>query len=322
MRHHTLPFSVILEACLPTELQGPATKISRIAAGLSGAGVYRVEASEVTYALKISDESELAEHWRGKLRIQCLAADAGLAPRVVHVDESRRSVLSAFVTDTSFPAHFSDPRTRDSALVKLGTFIRRLHQLPIPADAPTRDARTFLADIATGLETDFNVPPFVLSAMQWALTHEPPPSDQPDVLSHNDVNPSNLVYDGKDLLLLDWDTAGRNDPYHDLATIAVFLRMDADTCCRLIAIHDAQPVSHLSPRFLYVRRLVATLIGGIFMRLARESGHGGAGSSETLESSRSLGDCYQAMREGTLNLATSDGQFAFGMALVKESLEF
>ena len=31
-----------LEACLPTDLRGPSTTITRVAAGLSGAGVYRI----------------------------------------------------------------------------------------------------------------------------------------------------------------------------------------------------------------------------------------------------------------------------------------
>jgi thiamine kinase-like enzyme len=48
-------------------------------------------------------------------------------------------------------------------------------------------------------------------------------------VSHNDVNPTNLVYDGENLLLLDWDTAGSNDPFYDLAAISVYLCMDDDS---------------------------------------------------------------------------------------------
>ena len=52
-----------LEACLPAELRGPATTITRIAAGLSGAGVYRVEAGGQAYVLKVSTD-EPVEAWR------------------------------------------------------------------------------------------------------------------------------------------------------------------------------------------------------------------------------------------------------------------
>ncbi len=311
-----------LETCLPRELQGPATTITPMAAGLSGAGVYRVDAAGSAYALKVSDESEPVERWRGKVHIQQMAANTGLAPRIFHVNTSRRAVLSEFVTDQSFPALFGNPLTRDAALVQLGRTIRHVHDLPLPADASCKDPRDLLSEITNGLDVDFVVPAFVADAIRWGLTQEPPAADRAEVLSHNDVNPSNLVYDGESLMLLDWEVAGRNDPYYDLAAVAVFLRMDAETCRKLIEIHDAAPVATLPERFIYVRRLVATLVGAMLMRLARASGHGGAKPSDTLESVSGLAESYQAMRIGTISLATGDGKLTFGMALIKASTGF
>ena len=82
-----------LEACLPADLRGPTTTITRVAAGQSGAGVYRVEAAGQAFVLKISDEGEPLAGWRRKLHIQQLAANAGLAPRVVHAEEARRAAM-------------------------------------------------------------------------------------------------------------------------------------------------------------------------------------------------------------------------------------
>ena len=44
------------------------------------------------------------------------------------------------------------------------------------------------------------------------------------MLSHNDLNPTNLIYDGAGVQLLDWSAAGPLDPLYDLATLAMFLR--------------------------------------------------------------------------------------------------
>jgi hypothetical protein len=82
--------TVNLEACLPEELRGPATTITPIAMGFSGAGVYRVECAEQVFVLKVGDAREAPTDWQHKRQMQQLAADAGLAPRVVHVDEARR----------------------------------------------------------------------------------------------------------------------------------------------------------------------------------------------------------------------------------------
>ena len=208
-----------LEACLPADLRGPGTTITKVSAGLSGTGVYRVAAAGEAFALKISSESEPLTVWRRKLHIQRLAANAGLAP----------------------------------------------------------------------------------------------------VLSHNDVNPTNLVFDGEKLLLVDWETAGRNDPFYDPATISVFARMDEGACQRMLSTYDGAPMTRLPERFVYYRRLVAVLAGAMFLHLARQSGHAGATGTETLGSTPSLGDFYQRIRAGTLNVGTGDGQWLFGLSLLKDS---
>jgi thiamine kinase-like enzyme len=310
---------VSLEACLPAELRGPTTTITRIAAGLSGAGVYRVEAAGQAFVLKIAGEGEPLADWHRKLHIQQLAANAGLTPRIVHVDEARRAVVSAFVVDRSFPAFYGDPRTHEAALAQLGRTLRRVHELPLPPEAAARDLLAFLAAIWSGLAS-FAVPTFVGDAVRRMLGEEAPARERALVLCHNDVNPTNLAYDGEHLLLLDWETAGANDPFFDLAAISVFLRMEDATCQRLLAAYDGEPVSGLPARFAYNRRLVAVMCGAIFLHLARQGGHAGATGDETLDATPSLGDVYQRMRAGALNVATGDGQWRLGLALVKASL--
>jgi Ser/Thr protein kinase RdoA (MazF antagonist) len=150
------------------------------------------------------------------------------------------------------------------------------------------------------------------------LTREAPASERAPVLSHNDVNPTNIVYDGENILLLDWDTAGMNDPFYDLAVASVFFRMDDDTCRALLSAYDGEPVADLPARFLHSRRMAATLGGTMFLHLARQSGHAGATGDETLENTLSLGDCFQQMRAGTLSVGSADGQWTFGLALIKE----
>ena len=308
------------EACLPAELRGPTTTVTRIAAGLSGAGVYRVQTAGGAFVLKISGEDAPLSRWSRTLRVQRLAANAGLAPRIVHVDEARRAVVSAFVVDRSFPALYSDPRTREAALLLLGQTLRRVHALALPADADPSDPRQFLTDLWSGLGTSCALPDFVGDAVRRALAEEPPALERARVLSHNDVNPTNLAYDGESLRLLDWDATGANDPFYDLATISVFLRMDEPTCLRLLAAYDGEPISTLPARFAYDRRLVAVLCGTLFLDLARRGGHAGATGLESLDATPSLGELYPRIRSGTLNPATADGQWWFGLALVKASV--
>jgi aminoglycoside phosphotransferase (APT) family kinase protein len=315
-----------LAACLPSELQGAT--ITRIAAGLSGAGVYRVEGAGGAYVLKVSDAAEPADAWRRRLDIQRRAAEAGVTPRVVHADEARRAVLTAFVADRSFAMLYRDPRTHEAALALLGRTLRRVHDLPLPPDAAPQDPRAFLGTIWAGLSAGgVAVPAFAREAIQRMLAEEPPADDRAPVLGHNDVNPTNLVYDGEALLLLDWQTAGPAHPFFDLAAISVFLRMTEATCQKLLAAHDDAPATaHDAPaaalpaRFSYSRRLAAIACGTIFLHLARQLGHPGATGAETPDATPSLGDLYARLQTGSLSVASADGQWAFGLALLKESL--
>ena len=308
-----------LEDCLPAELRGPNTTIARVSAGMSGAGVYRVDVQGRLFVLKVSPEGEASGAWVARMQLLRVAADAGVAPNVVHWDESNRSVLSDFVTDRSFAALFTEPRTRDHALALLGKLLRRLHELSPPPGAARSDARAFLDGLWSGLQQGFALPSFVGKAVQRVLEEPPPAHDRALGLSHNDVNPTNLAYDGEQLFLLDWDTAGVNEPFHDLATIAVFLRMDDATCRRLIALHDDRPEAELPARFAYDRRLVAALCGAMFLHLARQGGHVGAAGHEAAETTPSLGEFYQRLRTGQLSLGTPEGRWLGGLSLLKES---
>jgi thiamine kinase-like enzyme len=308
---------VSLEACLPADLRVPTTTITAIAGGLSGAGVYRVDAAGQAFVLKVGNEHEPLVGWRSRLHIQQLAANAGLAPRVVHADETRRAVVSAFVADRSFPAFYAQPHTHETALSLLGRTLRRIHELALPADAESRDLRQLLAATWSRLSADFTLPTFAAEAVHRVLADEPPACARRAVLSHNDVNPTNLVYDGERLLLLDWDTAGSNDPFYDLAAIAVFLRMDDRTCLKLLAAYDGEPVAQLPDRFLYDRRFVAALCGTMFLQLACHRGC--SSGDQTLASVLSLAELYQRLRAGSLDVRTAEGQWSFGLALLKET---
>ena len=310
-----------LYECLPADLRGAATTITTMAGGLSGAAVHRVDANGRTFVLKISKSDESIDAWRARCEILLLAADAGVAPRVIHTDEARRAVLSVFVAGKPFRAAYFDPRTRDAAVNDLGRMLRRVHDLPVPASADSRGPREVLAATWSGLSETPGIPAFVGDAVRRVLDETPPRGGRDAVLSHNDVNPGNLVYDGEQLLLVDWDAAGSNDPYYDLAAIAVFHRMDDETCRHLLSAHDGEPVAELPAFFAYMRRLIAVLCPVVGMGMQVSNGRAAvrSGAIETLESTLSLGEFYQKLRAGEMRLDSLDGGRAFGLALIKES---
>ena len=323
------------EECLPLSLRGPETRITGMADGISGAEVYRVETDGRAFVLKIAPAEEDPRSWHRALEIRRRAAAARLTPELIHVDEARRAVLTPLVVDRSFAAIYRDPASHERALAQLGETLRRLHSLPLPRDAESpgvpdswalraTDPQALLAASWAALTAaKIAVPNFVRDAAEAALEALSPESGRALVLSHNDVHPKNLVHDGARLYLMDWDAAGPNDPFYDLATIAVFLGMDGPTCRRLLSAYDDAPDAPLPLRFLHDRRLIAVLCGVGFLQFGYQSGYtagADASAEQTLEATLTLGEFYQRLRAGTLSLATGEGRWAFGLALARESI--
>nr|HEX4316322.1 phosphotransferase [Kofleriaceae bacterium] len=298
--------------CLPEALRAQAPQIARVTAGLSGAGVYRVDAGGASYILKVGlgISGLTRDAWRARVRAQQAAGEAGVAPRVVHVDDDRIAILMELVVDRGFGPWLMSPATRATAIAELARTLRRVHALPIPAGAPRVDGPPMLARFVREIGAD--LPRAAAPAVQGVVDEVAPPRDRPDVLGHNDVNPTNIVFDGEHAILLDWDNAGPNDPFFDLAALAVFMRFDEPSCRALIAAYDGAPCDELPARFRYCRRIVAAACGCIFLRLAKQQGytHDGTGIS--------LADCYAKMRAGELSPASPTGQWQLGMGLIGE----
>lgn len=307
-----------LRDCLPVAFQSPATLITRIAAGMSGAGVYRVDAGDEHFVLKITASDEPLAAWQRSLEVQHSAAAVGIAPQILHVDASRRAVVSAMIADRNFAAEFGSPVTRAAAVEALGQMLARLHALPIPQNAVTAEPRPALGVVWGAVPQDFVVPAFVRQAVAELLAEVTPACPEAPVMSHNDVNPSNIVFDGDRVMLLDWQAAAPNHAHYDLATIAMFYRFDDDTCRQMIAAHNHAPVDVIPATFRYFRRVAATLSGAFALNAARMRGH--AGSAVAIELTPSLNDLYAQLRGGTFNLGSANGQWVFGLALVKEGV--
>lgn len=309
-----------LQECLPLEMRGPGTIITKMATGLSGAGVYQVQVDGRLFALKVAIASESHDAWLWAMRVQLMAAEAHLTPKVVHVDDKRRAVLTAFVTARSFPQFYGNATTHSEAVLMLGRTVRRIHKLPIPKDALGRDPRAFLGELRSQLDqAGFALPGFASQAIDQALAEPRPPATRKPVLSHNDLNPTNFIYDGETIQVVDWAVADRNDPFYDLAVLAVFLRMSHATCLVLLSAYDGHRIAALPAEFVYFRQLVGALAGTAQLNFARRLKHAGARTQDTLDTALSLEDFYRLLQGGQLRLGTAAGHWAFGLSLIKET---
>lgn len=313
------PNAAALLPLLPEDRVGIVERVEPITLGLSGAGVYAVATSRGAYVLRVqrrdTDGAAFGEH----LRILRRAAGAGVAPAVVHVDDGVRAIVSARVTGLPMAAAIADPARRGPVLASVVDRLRTLHALD-PSGVRERDPVIHARVAWEAARARPGFPPWAalleptLDAIAATLARDPR-----RVLSHNDVNPMNVLWDGNRAWLVDWEVAGLGHPHYDLATLALFLRLENAVALELCASHDGAPLDEgARGTFLALRALAGLLCGLTFLGLVDDLE---VRTAPTLGDAPSLGDCYTAMRTGELDLASARGRASFGLALLREGFE-
>lgn len=300
-----------LTALAKTLLDGVAApdsslKILNRSIGRSGAHLVHVVAGVRRFVLKLDAPEHSLERWRATLAIQRAAAERDVAPAVVAWNEESRAVLSEYIEDTSLFAALFDPDRIDGALMSLVRALASLHALdpslsshdPSPIDR----CRTMLNQLP------FAVPSFAGDA--WNDFIQRDASYREDTLCHLDLNPSNLIFDGRRVWLIDWDTAGRGDRWVDLASLVHMLLLPPERGTWLLeqygSASGAEPPS--AETFADARRLVAVGYGCAFLALV--------GRPPKLDGppKLSLAECYGALQEGRLSMDDDAGRWTLAAA--------
>jgi aminoglycoside phosphotransferase (APT) family kinase protein len=192
----------------------PLGAVTSIASGATSASLFRAEVGGRNYLVRFEGEpSPLRNpHQYESLRI---AAEAGIAPRLFHVDEPRGIAVMDFIPSRPVRDFPGGPQALAAAA---GALLRRLQETPLfPyfVDFPDIVARLFEHVRGTGLFAEGLLDPYTESLERiretWVCAAP--------VSSHNDPNPSNILYDGERLWLIDWESAYRNDPLVDVAIV-------------------------------------------------------------------------------------------------------
>ena len=193
------------EGAEPTELKG----------GLNNR-TWRVDKNGRSAVLKIDERprSEPYNTRREEARFQSRAFEAGLASRVLVVDET--VYMTEYIAGTVWSPDCLDD---DSNIEQLARALRKLHALPLTGrifDA-ARAARDYARRIVGGDDRE------VRDCLQKIEAAPLPPNL---CFCHNDLVVENII-NTPETRFLDWEYACDNDPFFDLATIVAHHGMSA-----------------------------------------------------------------------------------------------
>lgn len=229
--------------------------------GVSGALIVRLTLDSSYSVLRLEPTRIALEHRERHFAAMTAAAEAGAAPAVWFADAETGVSVMNFVPARPLGEHPGGPLGLARALGVLLARVRGAAPFadfgPYPAliggllASPTVSGRFPDADIERCREG--------LARISGALTW-----DQPQVSTHNDVSPRNLLFDGARLWLVDWELAWRSDPMVDLAIASTELTAgEALERALLSASFGRAPDKALLARLAITRLLTRLAYGAI-----------------------------------------------------------
>jgi aminoglycoside phosphotransferase (APT) family kinase protein len=285
--------------------------IRPLTGGLSTALVFRVVVRGQPYLLRLimpgapgSDPTR----WFASMRT---AADAGVAPRVLYTSVDDRLVLTDFVERQGFP---------DDIAIRVAPMLRRLHSLqgfPAPAsvnylegmDGLVRrfQAARLLPDHITG---DF--------FRGYAEAIGAYPRHDTLVACHNDVKPTNILFDGTRAWLIDWEASFLNDRYIDLAWPATFFVEDDATEDAYLGAYFGKPVDeYIRSRFLVMRHLLHVFAAALVLQAVARTGTSIDASMEVQE----YWPFHRSLIDRTITLTDVESKRDYGLVHFHRALQ-
>jgi aminoglycoside phosphotransferase (APT) family kinase protein len=194
----------------------PIEAVAPITGGASTASTFRLDAGGRSYLLRVEGQpSPLRNpHQYVSMRI---AAEAGIAPTIHYIDETARVAVIDFIAQQPLNTYPGGLGALAGALGKLLSRVQATPCFPAFVNYPDIVARLFAHVRRTGLFAEGVLDPHVARLEQLREAYDAGLAGL--VSSHNDPVPSNILFDGKRLWLIDWESAYRNDPLVDVAIV-------------------------------------------------------------------------------------------------------
>ncbi len=237
-----------------------------------------------------------------------IAAEAGIAPKIHYIDEATGVAMIDFIEQQPLKTYPGGPHALARALGDLLSRVQATPVFPYFVNYPDIVARLFAHVRRTGL---FAAGLLDGHVERLELLREAYDAGSTRLVSsHNDPIPSNILFDGERLWLIDWESAYGNDP---LVDVAIFLDNLAPSPeledVLLRAWLGRAPDEALRARLELIRALTRLYYAGVLLSAS-------AAASRVTAGQKSLGsnsaEFQLAIREGRLKPGAPDTKHILG----------
>ena len=191
-----IPHSITLGECLKN---GPVTQVFT--------GVFEGIKAVIRLDLPVSQTLGLDRF--GEIELLKFMEGSTFTPKILFAAPENGVLVWQYIPGETLDETFNKPREITSLM---GTLLADLHQLNAPASQPVFSS--FINRYRELLSAEMN---HSMIQKGFSLFDSIAHNQLPMVLSHNDINPGNLLI-GEKLFIMDWEYASLNHPYFDLAS--------------------------------------------------------------------------------------------------------
>jgi hypothetical protein len=273
----------------------PIGAITPIAGGASTASTFRVEAGGRRYLLRMEGTPSPLRNPHQYIAMR-IAAEAGIAPDIRYIDEAARVAVIDFIDRQPLKGYPGGPRALAQAVGELLSRVQATPVFPYFVNYPDIVARLFAHVRRTGL---FAAGLLDAHVERLELLREAYDAGSTSLVSsHNDPIPSNILFDGERLWLIDWESAYRNDPLVDVAIVLDSLAPSPELEKVLLqAWFGRAPGEALRARLALIRALSRLYYAGVLLSASAAASRA---APDTDLSAPGLQELQLAIRQGRL----------------------
>lgn len=292
--------------------------IQLLTGGLSSALVYRIMIAGKNYLLRIVMCADEMHDPQRQHICMGLAALANIAPHIYYSNDKDGLAITDFVQAQPLREGFI---SKQALIIALGNTIKAIHTLPLfPKLVNFLDG----VDIFIQQFKELRMFQEHITAEYFSLYAEIQksyPRHDPDlVASHNDLNPNNILFDGKQIWVIDWEAAFQNDRYVDLAILAQPYVSDAqDEAIYLQTYFGAALDEYKKARFFLMQQICRMYYAMIMLRLAaaqKPADH----QHDTNMDQPAMAEFGAMLMSGKVLLDTYEGKLQYGKVLLNTML--
>ncbi len=289
--------------------------IRLLSGGLTGVPVYQISVDNKLFAIKLENVDDKNFDLTRSYKILESVSEQGIAPAVYFTDAERGIILMKYIEVKP------NPEASPISINKYAELLRNLHNNN--SFSSWKSVTEVLNEIYQKFPSDYLNNSLITKSMQEAKQMEANLFDANDIrASHCDLNPVNVLFDGENYLLVDWQAASPQSFYFDLAYSATWFYFYNEDLCKLFltAYLEREATAEEQKKYYLMRVFVNIYLGIGFISLPFKTNNNfPILSQDAVDELPAFHEFLQMIGSGKMNLADPLVQQKFGFVFLKNA---